>query len=76
MRPRLTCVNDAGAPVLFDERSMRVAILLATLVRHPVENVAEAHAEDIVTAHLGKPQFRLEAGEIGSLIAHLRTFEG
>jgi len=29
-----------------------------------------------VTAHPGMPQFRLEVGEIGDLIAYLKTLEG
>lgn len=45
-------------------------------LRYPVESLAESLAEGIVTAHPGMPQFRLEAGEIGDLIAYLKTLEG
>ena len=45
-------------------------------LRYPVENLAEALAEGIVTAHPGMPQFRLEVGEIGDLIAYLKSLEG
>ncbi|MFO1160463.1 MAG: cytochrome c [Reyranellaceae bacterium] len=45
-------------------------------VRYPVENLAEALAEGIMTAHRAMPQFRLEVGEIGDLIAYLKSLEG
>lgn len=45
-------------------------------LRYPVEYIAESLAEGIVTAHPGMPQFRLEVGEIGDLIAYLKTLEG
>jgi len=41
-----------------------------------VENLAEALAEGIVTAHPAMPQFRLEVGEVGDLIAYLKSLEG
>ena len=43
--------------------------------RYPVEDIAESLAEGIVTAHPGMPQFQLEMGEIGDLIAYLKTLE-
>ncbi|MGE3744056.1 MAG: cytochrome c [Geminicoccaceae bacterium] len=45
-------------------------------LRYPVENLAEALAEGIVTAHPAMPQFRLEVGEVGDLIAYLKSLEG
>jgi cytochrome c len=44
-------------------------------LRYPVETLAEALAEGIVTAHPAMPQFRLEMGEIGDLIAYLKSLE-
>ena len=44
-------------------------------LRYPVENLAEALAEGIVTAHPAMPQFRLEMGEIGDLIAYLKSLK-
>lgn len=44
-------------------------------LRYPVENLAEALAEGIVTAHPAMPQFRLEVGQIGDLIAYLKSLE-
>lgn len=45
-------------------------------LRYPVENLAEALAEGIVTGHPAMPQFRLEVGEIGDLIAYLKSLGG
>ncbi|MDP1749659.1 MAG: cytochrome c [Reyranella sp.] len=59
------------------ESPLRAAPSFRTLhFRYPVENLAESLAEGIVTAHPGMPQFRLEVGEIGDLIAYLKTLEG
>lgn len=59
------------------ESPLRAAPSFRTLhLRYPVENLAESLAEGIVTAHPGMPQFRLEVGEIGDLIAYLKTLEG
>jgi len=44
-------------------------------LRYPVENLAEALAEGIVTAHPAMPQFRLEMAQIGDLIAYLQSLE-
>ncbi len=58
------------------ESPLRTAPPFRTLhLRYPVENIAESLAEGIVTAHPGMPQFRLEAGQIGDLIAYLKTLE-
>jgi hypothetical protein len=40
--------------------------------KHPVEALAEAFAEGIVTGHPAMPQFILEPAEIDAVLAHLR----
>ena len=58
------------------ESPLRQAPPFRTLHRHyPVEDIAESLAEGIVTAHPGMPQFQLEMGEIGDLIAYLKPLE-
>lgn len=44
-------------------------------LRYPVENLAEAFAEGIVTGHPTMPEFRLDPGQIGDLIAYLKSLE-
>ena len=59
------------------ESPLRTAPALRTLhLRYPVENLAEAFAEGIVTAHPAMPQFQLELPQIGDLIAYLKSLEG
>lgn len=43
--------------------------------RYPVENLAEALAEGIVTGHPQMPELRLTPPEIDDLIAYLRTLQ-
>src|SRR5215211_459955 len=43
--------------------------------RYPVENLAEALAEGIVTGHPTMPEFRLDPDQIDNLIAYLKTLE-
>ena len=43
--------------------------------KYPVENLAEAFAEGISTGHPTMPQFRLDPGQIGDVIAYLKTLE-
>ena len=43
--------------------------------KYPVENLAEALAEGIMTGHPTMPQFRLDPGQIGDVIAYLKTLE-
>ena len=58
------------------ESSLRIAPPFRTLhTRYPVENLAEAFAEGIVTGHPTMPQFRLDAAQIGDLLAYLKTLE-
>jgi cytochrome c len=43
--------------------------------RYPVETLAEAFAEGIVTGHPSMPEFRLDPGQIGDVIDYLKTLE-
>lgn len=55
---------------------MKIAPPFRTLhLRYPVENLAEALAEGIVTGHPTMPEFKLDPGQIGDVIAYLKTLE-
>ena len=43
--------------------------------RYPVETLAEALAEGIVTGHPTMPEFRLEPDQIHDLLSYLKTLE-
>jgi mono/diheme cytochrome c family protein len=43
--------------------------------RYPVESLEEAFGEGIVTGHPSMPEFRLDPGQIGDLIAFLKSME-
>src|SRR5579872_3057321 len=43
--------------------------------RYPVENLVEALAEGIRTAHSAMPEFELDQRQIGDLIAYLKSLE-
>jgi cytochrome c len=42
---------------------------------YPVDDLAEALAEGIMTGHPTMPQFVLDTGQIGDVIAYLKTLE-
>lgn len=42
---------------------------------YPVESLAEALAEGIVTGHPSMPEFRLDPGQIGDFLAFLKWLE-
>jgi mono/diheme cytochrome c family protein len=44
-------------------------------LRYPVDDLAEALAEGIMTAHPAMPQFKLGVTEIDDLIAYLKSLE-
>jgi mono/diheme cytochrome c family protein len=55
---------------------LRVAPPLRELhKRYPVETLAEAFAEGIVTGHPSMPEYRLEVDQIADLLAFLKTLE-
>lgn len=43
--------------------------------RYPVENLTEALAEGIVTAHPTMPEFRFDPDQIEHIMAYLKTLE-
>ena len=58
------------------ESPLAIAPPFRTLhTRYPVEDLAEALAEGIMTGHPTMPQFQLDPAEIGDLIAYLKTLE-
>jgi mono/diheme cytochrome c family protein len=55
---------------------LKIAPPFRTLhLKYPVENLAEAFAEGISTGHPTMPEFRLDPGQIGDLLAFLKTLE-
>ena len=42
---------------------------------YPIESLEEALAEGIVTGHPSMPQFQLDPGQIGDVIAYLKSLE-
>ena len=43
--------------------------------KYPVDHLAESLAEGIMTGHPTMPQFKLDPGQIGDVIAYLKTLE-
>jgi mono/diheme cytochrome c family protein len=43
--------------------------------RYPVETLQESLAEGIVTGHPSMPEFRLDPGQVGDVIAYLKSLE-
>ncbi len=44
-------------------------------LRYPVEHLEEALAEGITTGHPSMPEFKLDAGQVGDVIAYLKSLE-
>lgn len=44
-------------------------------LRYPVESLQEALAEGIMTGHPTMPEFRLDPGQIDSVISYLKSLE-
>lgn len=42
---------------------------------YPIENLAEALAEGIVTGHPSMPEFQLDAAQINDLIAYIKSVQ-
>jgi cytochrome c len=43
--------------------------------RYPVESLAEALAEGLITGHPSKPEFRFDAREVDDIIDYLKSLE-
>lgn len=55
---------------------LRIAPPFRTLHhRYPVETLAEAFTEGILTGHPSMPQFQFDSAEISDLIAYLKSLE-
>ena len=55
---------------------LKIAPPFRTLhTRYPIETIAEALAEGIVTGHPSMPQFQLDPDQIHDLLAYLKTLE-
>jgi len=58
------------------ESPLKIAPPFRTLhLRYPIESLQEAFAEGIRTGHDNMPEFRLEADQIGDVIAYFKTLE-
>lgn len=44
-------------------------------LRYPVEELEEPLAEEIITGHPTMPEFRLDPGQVGDVIAYLKSLE-
>jgi len=43
--------------------------------RYPIEDLEEPLAEGIITGHPTMPEFRFDPGQVGDIIAYLKTLE-
>ena len=58
------------------ESPLKVAPPFRTLhERYPIEHLAEAFSEGIVTGHPSMPQFQLDVAQINDLLAYLKSLE-
>jgi mono/diheme cytochrome c family protein len=58
------------------ESPLKIAPPFRTLHEHyPVEDLQEPLAEGIVTGHPTMPEFRFDPGQVGDVIAYLKTLE-
>jgi mono/diheme cytochrome c family protein len=55
---------------------LKIAPPFRTLhLRYPVEDLQEPLAEGIVTGHPTMPEFQFDPGQVGDIIAYLKTLE-
>ncbi len=55
---------------------LKIAPPFRTLhTRYPVEDLQEPLAEGIITGHPTMPEFRFDPGQVGDIIAYLRSLE-
>ena len=58
------------------ESPLKIAPPFRTLhERYPVEDLQEPLAEGIVTGHPTMPEFRFDPGQVGDIIAYLKSLE-
>ena len=55
---------------------LKIAPPFRTLhLRYPVESLQESLGEGIITGHPTMPEFRLDPGQVGDVIAYLKSLE-
>ena len=78
-RGRIFAMNNCARCHSIDRVSpspLKIAPPFRTLhKRYPVESLGEALAEGIQTGHPTMPEFKLDPGQIGDLLAYLKTLE-
>src|SRR6187431_3695324 len=78
-RGRTFALNNCARCHSIDKASpspLKIAPPFRTLhKRYPIETLAEALAEGIVTGHPTMPEFRLEPDQIHDLLSFLKTLE-
>ena len=78
-RGRIFAMNNCARCHSIDRISpspLKIAPPFRTLhKRYPVESLGEALAEGIQTGHPTMPEFKLDPGQIGDLLAYLKTLE-
>jgi cytochrome c len=58
------------------ESPLKIAPPFRTLhLRYPIENLQEPLAEGIVVGHPTMPEFSFDPGQVGDIIAYLKTLE-
>ncbi len=58
------------------ESPLKIAPPFRTLhTRYPVEDLEEPLAEGIITGHPTMPEFRFDPGQVGDIIAYLKSLE-
>jgi cytochrome c len=58
------------------ESPLKIAPPFRTLHQHyPVEDLQEPLAEGIITGHPTMPEFRFDPGQVGDIIAYLKSLE-
>jgi mono/diheme cytochrome c family protein len=67
---RCHAINKIG------DSPLKIAPPFRTLhLRYPVESLAEALAEGIVTGHPSMPEFQLDPGQVADVIAYLKSLQ-
>ncbi len=58
------------------ESPLKIAPPFRTLhTRYPIEDLEEPLAEGIITGHPTMPEFRFDPGQVGDIIAYLKSLE-
>jgi len=61
---------------MVSESPLKIAPPFRTLhTRYPVEDLEEPLAEGIITGHPTMPEFRFDPGQVGDIIAYLKSLE-